>query len=346
LRPSLAYSAVIPTKDRHKGVDATVGNLFDQTRLPDRIVVVDASANRYEPSTELAERARRLGVELVVVSSRPSVHAQRNLGVRRAETPVVLFLDDDVRIPPNYAETLLARWENAGLDAIGAIQGTPADVPRQGTVARTLRRLAMLSYVDPAGEAMTLRRSGKVRFVPEPRGPVQVPVLASGATAYRTELALAHPFDERFEGYTPGGDLEMSFRLASQAPLFQTPEVRWTHLWDPRERTSPTRWYVRGRCETYFRLRRLDRSPLTLAAFGVSLVADAGLALMDSMRERKLGHVRGFARGVLETLRAPPPERAGSSRETSRPNRADSPRRRFRRVASGTAPPTGPRRRK
>jgi hypothetical protein len=78
--------------------------------------------------------------------------------------------------------------------------------------------------------------------------------------------------------------------------------VRWTHLWDPRERASPTRWRVRGRCETYFRLRRLDRSPLTLAAFALSLVAEAGIALADSVRERDLRHVGGFAAGVLESV--------------------------------------------
>jgi len=269
-------------------------------------LVIDASRRPYEPTAALAAQAARLGVDLVVIESRPSVHAQRNLGTRRVETPIVLFLDDDVRIPPEYAETLLARWDEAGLEAFGGIQGTPAVVPRQGTLTRALRRAAMLSYVDPVGEGMTLRRSGKVRFVPEPRRAVRVPVLASGATAYRTELALAHPFDERFPGYTPGGDLEMASRVAAQAPLLQTPEVRWTHLWDPRERVSPTRWYVRGRCETYFRLRRLDRSPVTLAAFTLSLLADTALSLADSIRERNPGHVRGFVVGVLETLRAPP----------------------------------------
>jgi hypothetical protein len=161
----------------------------------------------------------------------------------------------------------------------------------------------MLNYVDPSAAAMTLRRSGNVRYVPEPRGPVQVPALGAGATAYRTELVLAHPFDERFEGYAPGEDLEMAFRVGASAPLLQTPEVRWTHLWDPRERASPTRWTVRGRCETYFRLRRLDRAPLTLAAFAVSLLAESALALADSVRERDLGHVRGFVGGALETLR-------------------------------------------
>ena len=235
------------------------------------------------------------------------MHAQRNLGARNVETPVVLFLDDDVRIPADYMQALLERWEERGREAYGGMAGTPAAVPHQGGLERVVRRLTMLSYVDPEGNAMTLRRSGKVRFVPEPRGEVRVPLLPSGATAFRTDLVRRHPFDERFSGYTPGGDFEMAARVAADAPLVQTPVVRWTHLWDPRERISPTRWYVRGRCETYFRLRRLDRSPLTLAAFGVALLADCGLALVDSVRDREFGHVRGFVRGAVETLRSPPP---------------------------------------
>jgi GT2 family glycosyltransferase len=299
----LAYSAVMPTKDRPEAVGDAVRVLLGQSRLPDRIVVVDASARPYEVPEELDALAVRLAVEVVVVASRPSTSAQRNVGAREVETPVVLFLDDDVRIPPDYAETLLARWEAAGLEALGGVAGTPAVVPRQGPVSRALRRLLMLNYVDPSGEAMTLRRSGNVRYVPEPRGAVRVPALGAGATAYRTDLVRAHPFDERFEGYAPGEDLEMAFRVGRAAPILQTPEVRWTHLWDPRERDSPTRWLVRGRCETYFRLRRLDRSPVTLAAFALSLVAEAGLALADSIRERDPGHVRGFAAGALESIR-------------------------------------------
>ena len=306
-RQPLAYSAVIATKDRQEGAGAAVEVLLRQTRVPKRIVVVDASARPYESSTTVAGRAGRLGVELVVLASVPSFPTQLNLGARRVETPIVLFLDDDIRLPPEYAEVLLTRWEAAGLERLGGIAGTPAVVPSQGPLGRVLRRLTMLSYVDPSGEGMTLRRSGKVRYVPEPPRAVRVPVLGSGATAYRTDLVLAHPFDERFTGYTPGVDLEMASRVAASAPLVQTPEVRWTHLWDPRERVSPTRWYVRGQCETYFRLRRLDRSPLTLAAFAVSLVAESALALADSLRERNAVHVRGFVTGALETLRELPP---------------------------------------
>lgn len=303
LQQRLAYSAVIPTKDRREDADAAVDVLLDQIRLPERIVVVDASARGYRLSDAVVARSARLDVDLVVVESDPSTSAQRNLGARRVETPVVLFLDDDVRIPADYADVLLERWETAGLAAYGGMAGTPAVVPRQGRVGRAVRRATMLNFVDPCAERMTIRRSGMVRYVPAPRRPVEVPALGAGATAYRTELALAHPFDERFSGYAPGEDLEMAFRVGAVAPLLQTPEVRWTHLWHPRERASPTRWSVRGRCETYFRLRRIDRSPLTLAAFSLSLVAEAALALADSIRERDARHVRGFVGGALDTLR-------------------------------------------
>jgi GT2 family glycosyltransferase len=299
----LAYSAVIPTKDRQDYANAAVDVLLAQTRAPQRIVIVDASDPPYEPAATLVAQAARLGVELVLVASVPSTSAQRNAGARGVETPIVLFLDDDVRIPPDYAEVLLERWEAAGLERFGGMAGTPAVVPRQGPVGRAVRRVTMLNYVDPSAEAMSLRRSGKVRYVPEPRRPVEVPALGAGATAYRTDLARAHGFDERFAGYAPGEDLDMAYRVGAAAPLVQTPEVRWTHLWDPRERASPTRWRVRGRCETYFRLRRLDRSPLTLAAFALSLVAETGLALVDSVRERDPAHLRGFVGGVWETLR-------------------------------------------
>jgi GT2 family glycosyltransferase len=298
----LTYAAVIPTKDRPRETEEAVAVLLEQELLPQQIVVVDASARAYAPSPELAGRAARVGVGLTVLPNRPSTSAQRNAGARCVASDLVLFLDDDVRVPPDYAAALVRRWEAGGLPAYGGMAGTPAVVPRQRRIGRVVRRIAMLNYVDASAEAMTLRPSGNVRYVPEPRGPVIVPALGAGATMYRVDLALACPFDERFYGYAPGEDLDMAWRVGRKAPLIQTPEVRWTHLWDPRERSSPARWRVRGRCETYFRLRRLDRTPAALAAFALSLVSETGVALADTLRERDLRHVRGFVSGAAESL--------------------------------------------
>jgi GT2 family glycosyltransferase len=300
----LPYSGVIPTKDRPDHAAEAVGVLLGQTRAPERIVVVDAGGEPYRPAAAHEQRARELGVELVVLGSRPSTSAQRNLGARSVDTPIVVFLDDDVRVPPGYVEALLAHWEAAGLNAFGGMCGTPAELPAHGRIATLVRRLAMLNYVDPAAEGSRLRRGGKVRYAANPPRPVRVSVLGAGATAYRTDLVRAHRFDEAFSGYALGEDLELASRVAARAPLLQVPEVRWTHLWHPRERVSASRWYVRGRAETYFRLKRIDRAPLTLAAFAISLAADTAIALGASLRARDAAPVRGFLQGARDGLRA------------------------------------------
>jgi hypothetical protein len=94
----------------------------------------------------------------------------------------------------------------------------------------------------------------------------------------------------------------MSYRLSREAPILQTPEVKFHHAWDPRERESPSRWQLRGQRETYFRLRHVGRSPLDRAAFAVSVAAETILAGFDSLRERDSAHLRGYVDGMREAV--------------------------------------------
>jgi GT2 family glycosyltransferase len=300
---TFTYTAVIPTLDRPVRARAAVEAVLAQSRLPTRIVVVDASEQPFEPDRALAARAEAAGVRLEVVPAQPSTAGQRNRGIELADTPLVLLLDDDVTLDRDYVEVLLSRWEAAGLESFGAMVGIPAYVPHQGTAGRVLRRLFMLHYQAPRGRATRLRRSRKLRLVPRPSAEVEVEACGAGYGLFRTDLLRRHPFDERFPGYAPGEDLEMSTRLAADAPILQVPAVSYLHEWDPRERVAPQRWYHRGRRETYFRLKHLDDSALTRAAFYLSLLAECGVAAGASLRERDLRHVRGYAAGVREALR-------------------------------------------
>ena len=241
-------------------------------------------------------------MELVLLPSEPSTAAQRNRGVSAVETPIVVLLDDDIVLPPDYVEGLLQRWEQQGLHAFGAIVGSTSPV-RSGAAKTLVRRLLMLHVDEPDGNRTRLRRSGKVIWVEKPPLETTIPVVGAGAVAYRTDLAQKHPFDERFAGYALGEDLEMAFRVAQEAPILQLPEPEYVHERASGGRDSPERWQYRGRRETYFRLRRLDRSPLTLAAFGVSVLGELGAALADSARERNLRAARAFARGAWQTIR-------------------------------------------
>jgi GT2 family glycosyltransferase len=311
---------VVPTKDRPERAGQAVRQALGQTRLPERVVLVDASAAPPPLPGEVVADAGQLGVELVVLRAAPSTAGQRNRGIEAVDSPLVLLLDDDVVIPPDYSERLVERWERAGLEAYGAVVGSTSPV-KPGRTATWMRRLLMLHVDDPGGSGTRLRRSGKVIYVEKPPVETTIPVVGAGAVVYRTDLALKHPFDERFEGYALGEDLEMASRVSREAPILQLPDPEYLHEREAGGRSSPERWRYRGQRETYFRLRRLDRSPLTLAAFGLSLLGELLAAAAESVRERSLRPVRGYAGGALESVREAGrslPAPAPRSRRTAR----------------------------
>jgi len=299
----LSYSVVIATKDRPERLETVIKTVLEQSQRPERVVIVDASTPPLELPESLRDRADRAGVELTLHHSRPSTAGQRNQGVELVDTPLVLFLDDDVTLEPTYAAVLLRRWERAGLERFGAMVGSPEVLRPQGRAAGFVRRVLMLHYYDSGASATRVRRSGKLALVVRPREEVSIPAVGAGGALFRTDLVRRHPFDERFPGYAPGEDLEMSLRLSREASILQTPDVKFHHAWDPRERRSSSRWQLRGRCETYFRLRHLGTSPLDRAAFAVSVAAEATLAVLDSLRERDRAHVKGYLGGVRDAVR-------------------------------------------
>jgi hypothetical protein len=293
---------VIPTKDRPERAETAVAALLSQSRRPARIVLVDASHPPLRPQPQLRESVRKARVELVVLHTLPSTSGQRNRGVEHVRTPVTLLLDDDVTLASDYAEVLLRRWQQVGLGAFGALVGVPRDEPPQRLLPRLFRMASMLHYHALRSPATSFRRSRKLRLVPVPAHDVAVPACGAGYGLFRTDLLRRHPFDERFPGYAPGEDHDMSSRLSADAPILQVPSALWAHDFSVHERASPARWRQRGRTETYFRARHLERSPLNWAAFAVSLLAETVVATLYSVRYRGW-HVVGYLAGVLEMLR-------------------------------------------
>jgi GT2 family glycosyltransferase len=280
----------------------TIGHLLAQTDPPQRVVVVDASDERVRLDVETGD------VELVLLRHAPSTSGQRNFGVAHVETPLVMFLDDDVELPPNYVETLKRHWaERGGLEALGGATGTAArPAPTGGRLGQLYRHVFQLHILDPAVAHNTFRLSQKVRYRLDPPEPVLIPVNSTMAALYRADLARKHPFDERFPGYALGEDLDMSFRVAQEAPILHVPHVAYVHAWSEGSRGSARRWYYRGRCDTYFRLKRLDPGPVPAAAFALSVVGELLGAAVDSARERDPSHIGLFVKGLAETLRERP----------------------------------------
>jgi GT2 family glycosyltransferase len=105
---TLAYSIVIATYERADRLRDALASVACQTRLPERIVIVDSSAGD-ESSAVAAE------FKLPVIyerAERPSAAVQRNQGSRHVETPLLAFIDDDVVLAPDVFEKLCVVFES------------------------------------------------------------------------------------------------------------------------------------------------------------------------------------------------------------------------------------------
>lgn len=296
------YSVVIPTKDRPVQVGAAVEQVLAQRRLPEKIVVVDASAPPWEPPREVTEHALARGVTLQVIRDSPSTSAQRNAGVQLVDTPIVLFLDDDIEINEDYAGVLLGRWDLHGIGNLGGVVGSRRRPP-ESSRGWIVRWLLQVHTNSPTGHATRLRASGKLLWVDSPVTDVFIPAVGAGAVSYRTELVQKHRFDERFPGYALGEDLDLAQRVSRDGPILQTPDAWFLDLPGPGGGSSSERWHYRGRRETYFRLKHIRRGVVPKTAFAVSIAGETLAATADSVRERDPSHVWKFITGFAETLK-------------------------------------------
>ncbi len=318
----IAYSAVLITKDRPSHAIETVSAILRQHRLPARVVVIDASTPPLELPAAVSERAAALGVDLLLMPAEPNTGAQRNIGVERVETETTLVIDDDVVIPDDYAERLLARWETIGLEEIGGVVGAK-EIPID-RVHRIVRGALGFSFDEHRGSPR-MRRSGNMIDVPDPGCEVYAEAVPVGANLYRTDLLRRFPFEERFPGYVLGEDLDMSYRIGRAAPILVSPCVYWEHRPSAVGRDPLRQWYGRSRHDAFFRWRRIERSPVGVAAFGWSLAAEAVVAGAESVRARDRRLIGAYLRGFRDWSRD---ARAGVGSEPPasrpRPGLADS----------------------
>jgi len=115
------FDIIIPLRNRESVLPISIPLMISQNHLPSLFIIVDSSDNHADVREILAKvfRETKIDTELIVIRSKPGISYQRNLGMRYAQSPVVLFPDDS---------EYMSELGRSGAHCFGYILGTHPDV--------------------------------------------------------------------------------------------------------------------------------------------------------------------------------------------------------------------------
>jgi len=115
-------SVVLPTYNRAAGLERAVESVLHQTADPHVYEVIVVDNNSTDGTGQVLDRlkARYPGQLRTVVERQQGVSHARNAGVAVALAPILAFFDDDVRVAPDWIETIIRVFrDNPDTEVVG-----------------------------------------------------------------------------------------------------------------------------------------------------------------------------------------------------------------------------------
>jgi len=243
------FDIVIATRNRSEALKLSIPLILKQGRKPNKLIIVDAS----DDSNGIKKIIDGLVVDSqikyeYIVSDMANSSRQRNLGLERVESPIVMFPDDDSLWWPDHSEAIMRIYERDMNRDIGGICGTgtnacPPDmnlvtddilsVKIHNMIARLYIRFTSRFFPDPL---MAFGRScWGVRPAPnflKDEKAVLVEWMGGFRMTFRSEIIKKYRFNEDLGaviGWAACEDIEASFAVLQESLLVAAHDAKVYH---------------------------------------------------------------------------------------------------------------------
>jgi len=238
---------VICTYKRAASLQRFLDSLAVQDEQPDQLIIVDAS-----PTDETEQMLRAYAnIEALadnmlyfrVGEPLKGLPRQRNFALRWVTTDLVAFFDDDIVLLPNCLKEMVQahRSSREQVAGIGAFAQSEIWPPGSIPLWRVRRLLRMMPDLKPG----RYHRSG-VSTPWDLLAPTEEMIegdwLSGCAMMWKTAIAQELGFNERFQGYALGEDLDFSLRARGKGKLLVVGKAHVLHLYEMSGRPDHFSW--------------------------------------------------------------------------------------------------------
>jgi GT2 family glycosyltransferase len=254
MSPYPSWALVIATYQRADVLRKSISVAIRQDPPPNEVIVVDASPDALESRQNISGLlADRPDITLRYERARvASITQQRNQGLDLAESEIVFLFDDDTFMYPDCARAILEVYAN---DVRAEIAGVTTDAvdapPQQADLAGQAKRDAPTEKVGFSANPILrklqlfiwrelLLMGADKFFVPYDshyyRHPVSLPEYCSQVDlffgfnmTYRRSFLEKERFEDAMLRYSPGEDVDLSYRVSRHGALVRTSRAKVHH---------------------------------------------------------------------------------------------------------------------
>lgn len=291
-----SLSVIIPTKNRANALRDTLPTLLNQTAPASEILIVDQSdtdeTRTLVNDSELASASLRERAPKFIYICEPNLTcagAARNVAIDRASGGILVFLDDDVLLEPDFLQQLLGAYQQQ--PNLGGVSGVITNYPKPSTKQRWITRIFWTGpFRDDRQEIY--RNCDALRNA----APFPTRKFGAGLMSITREALGDIRFHPTYRG--SGEDVDVSWRVSEHHPLVISPRARLVHV---RTGEGPTRlhWLAADMQGSYFQYRRLWKGGLgNWLSFAWLHIGYATLALLSSIRQGSTQPLRAFREGL------------------------------------------------
>lgn len=306
-------SVVTPTYLRPREVRGLLDDLAGQTRLPCEVILVDGAppeVTETEAGIEAVSANYPFSIRYVRESGGTAV--QRNKGIELAGGRFVAFIDDDVRLNPDFFEKILNVFEQESSARVGGVVGYRGNQffrPDESVRWRWYRRLGLLKVFEPGRYDYKCGYPINNAMQPKFEGTREVDFMTTACAVWRREVFDSGlRFDPFFRDYGVLEDAHFSLRAAKEWILLQCGDALCEELHSPEGREN--RRKIGYKCVVnYYYVFREIAGPLTWShklcfwryqAFEVFRIGASGLRKLNRGDfEDLLGRMEGIWAVIL-----------------------------------------------